>query len=56
MRSELFTGKEICMKGDTYMYNGHLHLTGDISKGTFNTTNGTWTQQKKLNDYFVQKE
>ena len=48
IRSEPFTGKEICMKGDTYIYNGHLYLTGDINKGTFNSTNGTWTQQKKI--------
>jgi hypothetical protein len=55
IRSETFTGKEICMKGDTYIYSGNLYLTGDINKGTFNSTNGTWTQQKKLNDYFVIK-
>ena len=55
IRSEPFTGKEICMKGDTYIYSGNLYLTGDINKGTFNSTNGTWTQQEKLNDYFVMK-
>jgi hypothetical protein len=43
------------MKGGTYFYNDHLYLTGDVNKGTFNTTNGTWTQQKKLNDYIVTK-
>ena len=43
------------MKGDTYIYNGNLYLTGDINKGTFNITSGTWSQQKKLNDYFVIK-
>ncbi len=32
IRSEPFTGKEICMKGDTYIYNGNLYLTGDIIK------------------------
>ena len=42
------------MKGDTYIYGGNLYLTGDIYKGTFSTT-GTWTQDKKLNDYFVMK-
>jgi hypothetical protein len=55
IRGEPFTGKEICMKGDTYIYSGHLYLTGDINKGTFNSTNGTWTQQEKLNDYLVTK-
>jgi hypothetical protein len=30
-------------------------MTGDIYKGTFNITTGTWSQQKKLNDYFVIK-
>ena len=55
IRSEPFSGKEICMKGDTYIYNGNLYLTGDINKGTFNITTGTWAQQKKLNDYFVIK-
>ena len=47
IRSEPFSGKEICMKGDTYIYNGNLYLTGDINKGTFNITTGTWSQQKK---------
>ena len=46
IRSEPFTGKQICMKGDTYIYNGNLYLTGDINKGTFNITSGTWSQQK----------
>jgi hypothetical protein len=27
IRSEPFTGKEICMKGDTYIYNGHLWIS-----------------------------
>ena len=40
------------MNGDTYIYNGNLYLTGDIHKGTFSAS-GAWTEQKKLNDYFV---
>ncbi len=36
-------------------HNGNLYLTGDINKGTFNSSTGTWTQQKNLNDYFVMK-
>ena len=57
IRTDPFSGKEICMKGDTYIYSGNLYLTGTINKGTFNSTNGTWTQQEKLNDYrdFVMK-
>ena len=43
------------MKGDTYIYAGHLYLTGDIRKGTFNATSGAWTEQKNLNNYFVMK-
>ena len=43
------------MNGDTYIYNGNLYLTGDINKGTFNSSTGTWTQQKISNDYFVMK-
>ena len=43
------------MNGDTYIYNGNLYLTGDINKGLFNSASGAWTQQKKLNDYFVMK-
>ena len=54
IRSDPFFGKDICMKGDTYIYGGNLYLIGDIYKGTFSTT-GTWTQDKKLNDYFVMK-
>ena len=54
IRSDPFFGKDICMKGDTYIYGGNLYLTGDIYKGTFSTT-GTWTQDKKLNDYLVMK-
>jgi len=55
IRTDPFSGKEICMKGDTYIYSGNLYLTGNINKGTFNSTNGTWTQQELLNDYFVIK-
>ena len=33
------------MKGDTYIYNGILYFTGDMNKGTFNITTGTWSQQ-----------
>ncbi len=43
------------MKRDTYIYDGHLYLTGDIRKGTFNETSGAWTEQKNLNNYFVMK-
>ena len=50
-----FSGKEICMKGDTYIYNGNLYLTGNIDKGSFNATSGAWTQEKILNDYLVIK-
>jgi hypothetical protein len=48
-------GKDIVINGDTYIYNGNLYLTGDINKRTFNSSTGTWTQQKSLNDYFVMK-
>jgi hypothetical protein len=47
--------KDIVMNGDTYIYNGNLYLTGNIHKGTFSASSGTWTQQKILNDYFVLK-
>ncbi len=43
------------MKGDFYMYDGHLYLAGDIRKGTFNATSGAWTEQKNFNNYFVMK-
>jgi len=43
------------MNGDTCIYNGNFYLTGDINKGTFNSSSGTWTQQKISNDYFVMK-
>jgi hypothetical protein len=42
------------MNGNTYIFSGYLFLTGDIKKGTF-SIGGTWTQQKKLNDYVVMK-
>ena len=47
IRSDPFFGKDICMKGDTYIYGGNLYLTGDIYKGTFSTT-GTWNLAKLL--------
>jgi hypothetical protein len=43
------------MNAETYIYNGHLCLTGDIHKETFSASTGLWTQQKKLNDYLVMK-
>ena len=55
IRADPVIGKDIVMNGDTYIYNGNLYLTGDINKGTFNSSTGTWTQQKNLNDYFVMK-
>ena len=33
-----------------HIYNGNLYLTGDINKGSFNSSSGAWTQQKNLND------
>ena len=55
IRSDPFIGKDIVMNGDTYIYNGNLYLTGDIHKGLFSAATGAWTEQKKLNDYFVMK-
>ena len=55
IRTDPIIGKDIVMKGDTYIYDGHLYLTGDIHKGTFNSTSGAWTEQKNLNNYFVMK-
>jgi hypothetical protein len=55
IRTDPFSGKEICMKGDTFIYSGNLYLTGNINKGLLNATSGTWTQQEILNDYFVMK-
>ncbi len=55
VRSDTFIGKDIVMNGDTYIYNGNLYLAGDIHKGLFNASSEAWTQQKKLNDYFVMK-
>ena len=43
------------MNGDTHIYSGNLYLTGDIHKGTFNASSGTWTEQKNLNNYSVIK-
>ncbi len=43
------------MEGDTYIYDGHLYLTGDIRKGTFNATSDLRTEQKNLNHYFMMK-
>jgi hypothetical protein len=54
IRCDAIPGKDIVMNGNTYIYSGNLYLTGDINKGTF-TSAGVWTQQKKLNDYFVMK-
>ena len=54
IRCDAITGKDIVMNGNTYIYSGNLYLTGDINKGSF-SSDGTWTQQKKLNDYFVRK-
>ena len=42
------------MNGDTYISGGNLYLTGDIHKGAFSSSEN-WTEQKKLNDYFVMK-
>ena len=53
IRTDPFLGKDSARKGDTYIFDGNLYLTGDINKGTLNIASGTWTQEKKLNDYFV---
>ena len=55
IRCDAITGKDIVMNGNTYIYSGNLFLTGNINKGTFNSSTGTWTQQELLNDYFVMK-
>jgi hypothetical protein len=55
IRCDAIIGKELVFNGGTYIYNGNLYLSGDINKGTFNASSGAWTQQKKLNDYFVIK-
>lgn len=44
IRCDPYDNKEIVMKGNTYIFNGNLYLSGDINKGTFNETSGTWTQ------------
>ncbi len=48
IRCDAIIGKELVINGGTYIYNGNLYLTGDINKGTFNASSGTWTQQKNL--------
>ena len=53
IRTDPVIGKDIVMKGDTYIYDGNLYLTGNIHKGTYSS--GNWTAQKILNDYFVMK-
>ncbi len=55
IRADPVDGKDIVMKGTTYIYNGDLHLTGKINSCVFGV-DGHWTQQKVLNDYFVIKE
>ena len=54
IRCDPVLGKDIVMKGTTYIYNGDLHLTGKINYGLYGV-DGHWTQQKVLNDYFVMK-
>jgi hypothetical protein len=54
IRADPVDGKNIVMKGTTYIYYGDLHLTGKINSGVFGV-DGHWTQQKVLNDYFVMK-
>ena len=55
IRTDPMIGKDIVMKGDTYIFDGNLYLTGNIYKGTLNSASATWTAQKTLNDYFVMK-
>ena len=55
IRTDPIIGKDILMKGDTYIFDGNLYLTGNIYKGTFGEASGTWTGSKILNDYFVMK-
>jgi len=55
IRTDPYSNKEICMKGDTYIFSGNLYLTGDIYKGTFNQTTGLWASIDKLNDFLVIK-
>ena len=50
IRCDPVMGKDIVMKGTTYIYNGDLHLTGKINSGVYGV-DGHWTQQKILNDY-----
>jgi hypothetical protein len=55
IRTDPIIGEDIVMNGDTCIYHGNFYLTGDINKGTFDSSSGTWTQQKISNDYFVKK-
>ena len=55
IRTGPFSGKEICMKGDTYIYSGYLFLTGDIHKETFNIATGAWTEENNLKNNFVER-
>ena len=43
------------MNGNTHFYHGNLYLTGDIHKGTFGASTGSWAEGKNLDDYFVMK-
>ncbi len=45
IRADPVVGKDIVMKGTTYIYNGDLRLTGKINSGLFGV-DGHWTQQK----------
>jgi hypothetical protein len=53
IRCDAIVGKELVINEGTYIYNGELYLTGDINTGAFSSSSGAWTQQKRLNDYFV---
>jgi hypothetical protein len=55
IHTEPIDGKAVVIKGGTYIYNGNLYLAGDIHKGTFNDDGGIWSNDEKLNDYFVMK-
>jgi hypothetical protein len=52
---EVLLHKDVVVKGDTYIYNGNLYLTGNIHKGSFNNVTNTWSGDENLNDYFVIK-
>jgi hypothetical protein len=47
IRCDPVLGKDIVMKGTTYIYNGDLHLTGKINFGIY-AVDGHWTQQKSV--------